>query len=401
MRKFFAIILVLSFALPVLANAPGPVTGRDQALNELRSGNSRFAAGHPNAWNITAEKREILSKGQYPKACIITCSDSRVSPEYLFDQSMGDIFVVRLAGNVITPEAVGSVEYAVEHLHVPVVVVLGHSGCGAVNAALSEGAVEGSIGNLLSYIKPAINAAKQKGFSGDELAGAVVSENARHGTEDLLNNSRLIDDAVKTGKVSVVSGTYDLKSGKVAWQNLIAAIPEAPVAAAPAAAPAADKTVKVASTDKPAAKSETVAVKSKSTTGKKAETTAAPKATKIATTDKPAVTEPAKPVAVVEKPVEAAPVAAAPVVTAEKAPEVAVEKAPEAAAPPAAVEPAKVAEAAPAPVAEKPAEPVLEKIASTEVAPAAAPAVEAKPEAKVAEKPAPKKREVSAFAKRH
>jgi carbonic anhydrase len=246
MKKFLVLLLIGAFALPLLAIEAVPASGRDQALTELRNGNTRFATGHPHIWNVTAEKREQLSKGQHPLACVITCSDSRVSPEYLFDQSLGDVFVVRLAGNVVSPEAVGSVEYAVEHLHVPLVIVLGHSNCGAVGAALSDKAAEGSISNLVSYIKPAVDAAKQKGFAGDELPGAVVAEHARHGTEVLLHNSRIIDDAVKSGSVSVLSAAYDLKSGKVAWQTLIS-VPtlEAPVAAAPAAAPA--KTAAVAS----------------------------------------------------------------------------------------------------------------------------------------------------------
>ncbi|HEY3296108.1 MAG TPA: carbonic anhydrase [bacterium] len=223
MRSFLTTLLMACLAWPLLANEPASAVSREQALSELRNGNSRFVAGTPHAWAAGTAKRELLTKGQHPLACVITCSDSRVSPEILFDQSLGSVFVVRLAGNVVSPEAVGSVEYAVEHLHVPLVVVLGHSSCGAVSAALAEPDMEGPIATLINRIKPSIDAAKQKGFAGDELAGAVITENARHGAEELVHDSRAVDEAVQKGSVTVLSATYDLKTGRVAWQTQLSA----------------------------------------------------------------------------------------------------------------------------------------------------------------------------------
>lgn len=218
MYKSLLIVAILALSLVAFATETPAGPGSEQAIGQLIQGNLRYVSEQPQAWSAAAPKRELLSKGQHPAACIITCSDSRVPPEILFDQSIGDLFVVRLAGNVITPEAVGSVEYAVEHLHVPVVVVLGHSSCGAVNAALSGAKVPGSIGTLTSRIQPAIDIARHKGVSDADLPHAVVEENARCGIKNLLTSSSLIADAVTEGHVSLISGVYELTSGKVDWQ---------------------------------------------------------------------------------------------------------------------------------------------------------------------------------------
>jgi carbonic anhydrase len=136
-RKLAVAAALLIAATVSVPAEMGPAIDRDQALARLRDGNARFVAGEPQAWNCGPERRkELAATGQQPIACIVTCSDARVSPELVFDQSLGDLFVVRLAGNVVTTEAAASVEYAVEHLHVPVVVVLGHTQCDAVKAAL-------------------------------------------------------------------------------------------------------------------------------------------------------------------------------------------------------------------------------------------------------------------------
>jgi carbonic anhydrase len=257
MKRILLIITLALVCTSAWAEDLVPAIGHDQALAALRGGNARFVAGQPQAWCAGQEKRDALSNGQHPSACIITCSDSRVSPEILFDQTLGQIFVVRLAGNVVTPEAVGSVEYAVEHLHVPLVVVLGHSSCGAVAAALKDPDMTGPIGTLVSRIKPAVEIAKLKGFTGDELSAAVVSENARRGAQTMLECSRAIDEAVNSGELTVLSAVYDLKSGQVAWQTQLSAPAKetAPVAVAPAA-PTPEKTVASSeqkATDKPAA----------------------------------------------------------------------------------------------------------------------------------------------------
>lgn len=227
---------LLLAAIAVQAVELGPAYERDDVLVRLRDGNARFAAGQPQNWNAGMEKREELAAGgQHPVACIITCSDARVPPEILFDQSLGDLFVIRLAGNVVSTEAVASVEYAVEHLHVPVVVVLGHSQCGAVRAALDAGdhEIAGPMGKLMAHIRPALESVRAKGFAETEWYTATINENARRGAEELVHSSRVIDDAVQSGRVTVLSAVYDLYDGTVHWQmQLMAAV--APAKATPA-----------------------------------------------------------------------------------------------------------------------------------------------------------------------
>src|SRR5439155_1280302 len=130
-----AVILALFLVGRVRAEAP--VTGA-QALERLKAGNTRFAADKSNPKNIGKDRRAVLAKGQHPFAVVLTCADSRVAPELVFDQGLGDLFVLRVAGNIADPFVLGSIEYAVEHLHTPLIVVLGHESCGAVAAALTK-----------------------------------------------------------------------------------------------------------------------------------------------------------------------------------------------------------------------------------------------------------------------
>jgi len=136
--------------------------GGDAVFATLLEGNKRFIEGKPAAKDCSAERRDELTKGQHPVATILSCSDSRVPPEVVFDQALGDIFIVRVAGNVIEPTVLGSIEYGVEHLHTPLLIILGHESCGAVKATLeSEGKLEGNIGAILKKIRPAVEAAKK------------------------------------------------------------------------------------------------------------------------------------------------------------------------------------------------------------------------------------------------
>jgi carbonic anhydrase len=247
--KIFFPLLLVALVATVWGGEPAPAISRDQALRDLRAGNARYEAGKPQLWNAGAARRKELTAGQHPKACIVTCSDSRVSPELLFDQSIGDVFVVRLAGNVIAAEAEGSVEYAVEHLHVPLVVVLGHSSCGAIAAALSGGAVDGQVGSVLDHLQPAIQAARQKGTDPGHMPDAVVRENALRGAAEMVETSPTIGEAVKSGHLAVISAVYDLPTGKVDWQMQWSA----PVCATPHEAPAVVHVPSAADSGKPAA----------------------------------------------------------------------------------------------------------------------------------------------------
>jgi carbonic anhydrase len=191
----------------------------DEAWSSLMAGNSRFVAGKPEARDLVP-LRQKLASGQSPKAIILSCSDSRVGPELIFDQSLGDVFVVRTAGNVADPVALGSIEYAVDHLHSPLLVVLGHQKCGAVNAACSgEKMPSKNLDAIVEKIGPAVTQAKTYAKA-DDLLESAIKENVHQSAKDVLANSDIIRDAAKSGKLHVVEAEYELDSGKVVRVDL-------------------------------------------------------------------------------------------------------------------------------------------------------------------------------------
>lgn len=222
------LLLIASLSLCVagsaLATENSPAYSPQDVIAKLRDGHERFLAGHPQEWSAGVEERELLATGQHPMACIVTCADSRVSPEILFDQSLGDLFVCRVAGNVITPEITGSIEYAVDHLGVPVVIVMGHTKCGAVQAAIASPGATGPIGSLVSHIKAAVDGCIQSGASDSELLTCAVNTNANNGCIALIQGSRAIQEKVEKGECMLVSATYDITTGALDWQTQLAAV---------------------------------------------------------------------------------------------------------------------------------------------------------------------------------
>jgi carbonic anhydrase len=195
-----------------------PVTA-DQALRHLVAGNERFLTGNRTSPRGRPEEFRALADGQFPEAVVVCCSDSRVAPEILFDVGVGDIFVVRVAGNVIDGAGAtvkGSIEYAVAELNVPLILVLGHSGCGAVKSAVQHinqrDSLPGSINGLVELIKPAV--ARSKGLPGDPLENAI-RQNVQSGVEKLRNLDPIVGPRVKDGKLEVAGGVYDLRTGSV------------------------------------------------------------------------------------------------------------------------------------------------------------------------------------------
>jgi carbonic anhydrase len=187
----------------------------DQTLKKLMDGNQHFVLGQPAQKETGAVRRMELVKGQSPSAVVLTCSDSRVPPELIFDQGLGDIFVIRVAGNVADPVALGSIEYAVEHLHVPLVIVMGHDRCGAVAATLEGGKPEGNIRAIVRKIAPAVRKAKTTGKKGDELLEAAVIENVWNVTTGLTRESKIIQKLVDEKKLKIIAAKYSLETGKV------------------------------------------------------------------------------------------------------------------------------------------------------------------------------------------
>ncbi len=179
-----------------------------QALQRLLDGNRRFAAGKSNAPHRSLDRVHEISHHQDPFAAILSCADSRVPVELVFDQGFGDLFVVRNAGNVAAPQEFASLEYGVGVLHAKVLLVLGHSSCGAVKAAISGKPVPGQISVLYQHIRPAVD------IGGSDVA-KVVSANVRVQAELLKQGSTVIAELVQEGKLQVAGGVYDLATGVV------------------------------------------------------------------------------------------------------------------------------------------------------------------------------------------
>lgn len=194
---------------------PQNVLSPDQALARLLAGNERYRKGVAKRHDFIAE-REALVGGQNPYAGILSCADSRIAPEYAFDSSRGDLFVVRIAGNFASPEGVASFEYAVEVLKTPLLLVLGHDSCGAVKSAISsiedKTTLPGHLPSLVAALTPAVKAVT--GRPGDMLKNAT-KENVRLNVEALKAATPLLSAAVKENRVKVVGGIYRLADGRV------------------------------------------------------------------------------------------------------------------------------------------------------------------------------------------
>ena len=202
---------------PAVAAEEPPGVSADEALARLMEGNARFAAALPSYPDQTPERRTTVAGGQHPIAVVVGCSDSRVAPELAFDQGLGDLFVIRVAGNVVDDNALGSVEYALAELHVPLVVVLGHGRCGAVKAtldlAVQGGEAPGHIQSLVKAIQPAVAQARTQG--GDTLDAAIIA-NVGHVVGLLKTSEPIVGKLVDAEQVKIVGARYDLDTGQVA-----------------------------------------------------------------------------------------------------------------------------------------------------------------------------------------
>lgn len=203
-----AVLFLISFAWASEQSGPDP----DAALAKLRRGNARSVSGQLMHPRQTATRRAELAAAQHPFAIVVSCSDSRVPPELLFDQGLGDLFVIRVAGNVVDATALGSIEYAVEHLGSRLVVVLGHERCGAVKAAVDGGEALPHIDALVKAIKPAVD--EVAGIAGDKLDLAVRA-NIKHVVQQIRSSAPVMNKAVEEKTVMVVGMYYDLDTGRV------------------------------------------------------------------------------------------------------------------------------------------------------------------------------------------
>jgi carbonic anhydrase len=210
--------LLPAFRAAAVAAAGPPATtlSPSQALARLVAGNKRFTAGASTHLSHLT-RLDSLASGQAPWAVILSCSDSRVPPEIIFDQGLGDVFVIRIAGNYAESGGIGSMEYAIDHFQSPILLVLGHSSCGAVHATvdnLRAGSppVPGNIQDIVTAIRPAVQAVLHD--PGDIYANAVA-ENVHENVAHLKSIGPVIGPAVKSGKLEILGGVYDFKTGSV------------------------------------------------------------------------------------------------------------------------------------------------------------------------------------------
>jgi carbonic anhydrase len=212
-RLSVIVVGLLSFVALAAHAVDNAAPTAEQAWQRLKDGNERFAAGRPIAANVNAARRRHLTAGQHPFAIVLACADSRVPPEIVFNQGLGDLFVVRVAGNVSEPFVLGSIDYAVEHLHVPLIVVLGHDKCGAVAAVLAGTKPAGNLGKLLDEV----HLGDHRSADHDAALAEGVENNVRHQANMLSQRSHIIQEHVEQHKLKVVSGVYDLATGRLRW----------------------------------------------------------------------------------------------------------------------------------------------------------------------------------------
>ncbi len=189
------------------------------ALQRLEIGNARFVANE-SALDITSARRRELSKGQDPYAIVLGCADSRVPTEVVFDQGLGELFVIRVAGNIVQPSQIGSVEFAVQHFGTRLVVVLGHTGCGAIQATIEalrhpEEDESANIAAIVSRIQPAVEGLLDEIEDPQELEHHAVRENVRYQTEALRHGSTIVEYLVSRGDLVIVGAEYNLETGVV------------------------------------------------------------------------------------------------------------------------------------------------------------------------------------------
>jgi carbonic anhydrase len=203
---------------PDTSRIPGQGLTKEQAFQRLLEGHWRYMENQRQHRAVTLEDRSLHVQGQYPFAAMLGCADSRVSPELIFDQGQGDIFVVRVAGNIVGEAELASLEYAVEHLGVRLLVVFGHENCGAVKAALDVHDAPGPMGYLLRQIAPAV--AEARTLPGP-LLDRAVNCNVKHSVQALMNRSVALNKAVESGLVRIIGVVYRLGTGDIEFQATV------------------------------------------------------------------------------------------------------------------------------------------------------------------------------------
>lgn len=210
------IFLVLIVVTAVYCKRPRPaIAARSESpLEKLLAGNERFSNQHSIHPDEDLQHLKEAAKGQHPFAAVICCSDSRVAPELVFDQGIGDLFVIRTAGNIISGVELGSIEYAIEHLHVPLILVLGHENCGAIKAFIDNDNAPGHIKDIIDSLQEEHEIQTVPANDANRV-DAYVRANVAHGITKLRNESALIKEKLATNQITIVGALYDLDDFKV------------------------------------------------------------------------------------------------------------------------------------------------------------------------------------------
>lgn len=224
LSKWLIVVLTSLLLLhPARANDPNPAQKsmgllRKTTLALLQEGNERFVCGTLKHPNTDPSHRALAAlEGQEPFATVLSCSDSRVPVELIFDRGVGEIFTVRVAGNVADTDEIATIEYGVGHLHTPVVIVMGHSRCGAVTAVVKDVELEGLLPQLVDNIKPAAELAKHEGGEESVIIANAIKANVWQSISDLLRRSAIVRKEIEAGGVSVIGAVYNLETGTVDW----------------------------------------------------------------------------------------------------------------------------------------------------------------------------------------
>ena len=218
--KFLAIILFITLSFSCTQRQQENQDDKQAPLDKLKTGNEKFVSGYPVHPHETLNRIRDLKKGQNPFVVVVSCSDSRLPPELIFDQGLGDVFSIRTAGNIIGDYELGSIEYAIEHLHCKLIVVMGHENCGAIQAYASpeKGEHHDHIQNLINYIA----SEEEEKIVPDSLKlniDVLVKANIAHGITLLKSSTPVLKPLIDKNEITIIGAYYDLDSGKVIFDK--------------------------------------------------------------------------------------------------------------------------------------------------------------------------------------
>lgn len=217
MKKIITLIFVFIFTIINAQAAFVGSTSADEALKKLQDGNKRFVSMKMKHPDLSKKRRKAMLEGQHPFVAILSCSDSRVPPELIFDQGLGDIFEIRNAGNVLDKHIIGSIEYAVMHAGVKLVVIMGHQDCGAIAATLSDELETEYIESLKDSIKPAVEMCKDKGkYTSDDVSKAHVIQDI----QELLAEDTELNEYMQKNGIKIIPAFYHIDTGIVEFLEM-------------------------------------------------------------------------------------------------------------------------------------------------------------------------------------